>query len=156
MIVKLTPQELFLGATQGIMRACTAIGKGRIDTDDERPEHEVDRWMIDIEGALGEMAAAKGLGVYWSGVSKFRGEDAGRYEVKTTRWEKGRLLLPRGADDDKPYVLAVGQLGTYDLVGWAFGRDVKQPQYWSEMKRGSGRCGFMMPQDHLRPMEDLG
>ena len=83
---------------------------------------EEDGWRANIEGACGEMAAAKFLGVYWNGsINTYRkGGDLGaNIEVKT-RSRHDYDLLVRTYDVAKPkvYVLVTGNAPDFRVRGW--------------------------------------
>jgi hypothetical protein len=152
--IRLTEEELIMGAMQGVLRRVNAIMHDRRDNvSGELPnEREFDGWGVDIEGALGEMAFAKYRDTYWSGAADFREGDVGDTEVRTTKHRGGSLLLYPTSENDKRFALMIGSIGVYRVAGWIRGKDGKQQKYWREMGQGSGRCAFMVPQDELKPV----
>lgn len=85
---------------------------------------EADAYRNNIEGACGERAAAKFLGVYWDGsVDTFRSKAdlLGNVEVKT-RSDHGYELLVRKWDVETPklYIHVTGQAPTYRIRGWIY------------------------------------
>ena len=154
--VVLTTEELYLGANAGIIRTIKAIRANRNDNiTGEPPTHEHDVWRTNIEGALGELAYCKWRGIYWTALGRLGNDDAGDEEIRTSWHPTGRLILYPKSEDGKRFVLIVGELGVYRITGWMMGRDGKREQYWSEVKKGSGRMAFMIPQAQLRPLEEL-
>ena len=113
-------------------------------------------FQMDIDGAVGELALAKHLGVYWTGSS---GEgpgpgDVGDYEVRTTTHAKGRLIVHKRDGDDLKFILARIDYpaSTVSLVGWRLGRNAKDEKYWSDPSN-SGRHAYFV--DELEDMETL-
>ena len=154
--VTLTFEEIILGAMQGVLRRVKAIKYDRQDNINGRTsDRDFDAWDVDIEGALGEMAFAKYAQAYWSGAAGFQQGDVGDIEIRTTRYRDGSLLLYKSSEDDRVFVLMVGSAGTYRVAGWKTGSAGKQERYWREVKKGSGRMAFMIPQAQLHPPEEL-
>jgi hypothetical protein len=108
-----------------------------------------------IEGAGGECAVAKALKLYWSGsVDTFKREgDVGDLEVRT-RSEDWHELLIRPDDPSAIYVLVVGKIPHFRLVGWIHSSVAKQRNDW--LKPHGGRPpAYFVPQSELRPIEEL-
>lgn len=152
MQVQLTNAEIMQGALVGAMRRLKGIRRKR----QEKPRcYEQggleNAWQNDIEGACGELALAKALGLFWSD-GEFQGDDAGHYQVRTTRREDGHLIIYTTDDDAKQYVLVVGCAGTYRIAGWCFGRDAKP---YPDGKGQRNNSSHWVPQSALRPMAEL-
>lgn len=105
-------------------------------------------WQYHIEGAMGECAVAKHLGMFWScGV---RGDDdVGEYQVRTTDESWKKLILHPEDEDNKRYYLVTGLNGTYSIRGWILCRDGKQKQWWQDPTK-KNRWAFFVPQSALR------
>lgn len=125
--ITLTRPELLLGAQIGSLRHIAAVKDGR------RDQHGFtgDGWGIHIEGALGEIALCKALGIYWPAtVNSFGKADALRDVQIRTRSRNDYDLIVR--DGDKPherFVLVTGLHGNYMIRGWILGAEAMQPQY---------------------------
>ena len=150
--VHLSPQEFVAAALIGV----TSRARQRNRPDPYKAEPGL-YWQREIEGALAECAAAKGLGRYWSGMGGVRLPDVWPdIEVKWTDWKDGGLLIPKSDSKrnvgDKPHLLVRGAMGAYMLVGWALGREVMLGCYWTEKLRSP--C-WLMPAEHLHPLEEL-
>lgn len=148
MEVTLTWYELVQGATVGVWRRVAAMKKGMVDTtgmDFSRA------WTSDIEGALGELAAAKVLGVYWpGGVNTFRADDILGFQVRTRPKHTQGLLLRPGDSDEARFLLVTGCAPTYRVHGWLKAGQGKQPQWW---RSPNGRPGcWFVPQSELIPV----
>lgn len=147
----LTWDEMILGATVGVRRRVYALSKGL-------PQHHgceaSPRWDLDIEGACGELALAKYLGVYWrSTVGRLDLPDVGRFQVRTSRRDNASLLLRPKDEDEQIFVLVTGYSPTYILRGWILAKNGKLEQYLRDPKtRGPA---FFVPQGALVSMDQL-
>jgi hypothetical protein len=102
---------------------------------------EVRRWHI--EGAGGEVAAAKALGRRRDGQvnTEKEGGVVGHIQVRTRSRYDGLFVRPNDRDDDM-LVLVTGVYPTYRVCGWIRGADAKQ-----------GQAGG--PTSHPCPLEEL-
>ena len=150
MNIQLSPKEIILAATAGIMRQVENLGRSA------RPKYGAGRqndWQLHIEGCLAEYATAKALGRFPSGFGPYASSDiSGSVEVRRAQ-RGGRLILHRDDHDDAPYVLVCGVNGNYDIVGWVFGHEGKREAYWADPS--GGRPAFFVPTHALRPIEAL-
>lgn len=111
-----------------------------------------------INGTGGECAAAKGLGVYWPGtVGTFHDPDLyGRHgeplQIRTRPDPNNDLCIRPDDPDDHTYVLVIGRLPRYRLVGCILGADGKRTEW-------RGRSGqslvYYVPRRELAPMTAL-
>ena len=106
-----------------------------------------DKYADHIDGALGEMAVAKGLDLYWdASVNSFKSRpDVSALEVRTTTYRPPRCsIYVSDRDDGAAKYILVSKISKteYDLLGWASGDEIRQrgeyksmaagrsPQYW--------------------------
>jgi hypothetical protein len=153
--VTLTSAEIMQAAMVGSMRQATNLRDGRRDADG----FEGEGWSEHIEGAAGECAVAKALGVFWSGRLGILHEgDVRRIEVRTRSREDYQLILKRRDPDDRQYVLVRGKCPSFTLVGWCWGHEGKRDEYWADPagKNGKSRPNYFVPDCALRPMSELG
>jgi hypothetical protein len=146
----MTWDEVKLYATVGIERRISGLKENRQNTYNMKAG---DEWKNDIEGAGGEMAVAKALGLYWSGaLGVLRAPDlsgyARRIEVRTTAVPTGHLLLHPRDPDNAICILVVGSTPRFELKGWILGKDGKLKVYEKELN--PGRPAFCVPQEALR------
>lgn len=114
-----------------------------------------DAWRAHVEGACGEMAVAKLLGLYWSGsVNTFRvGGDVANLQVRTRSKDDYDLLVRHCDRDGDVFVLVTGACPSYCVRGWMLGKEAKQPGYFKEL---GGRPGaYFVPQWSLRDIREL-
>lgn len=115
-------------------------------------------WDIDIEAAGAELAVAKAMGVYWTGICGYPepAGDVGGLEVRSTKRMDGRLILHDRDKDDAPYILVRGAMPIYQIVGWIYGRDGKQERYlFHGDGRSAHRRAYFVPVEALRGMDEL-
>ena len=148
-MITLSSHEMMLAATVGIMRQITNLRDKRADYYGAEAEAA---WQIHIEGAIGEMVVAKHCNVFWNGnMGNLRAKDAGKLQVRTTRWPNGSLILhPKDLDDDI-FVLVTGEAPNYTVRGWISGAEGKSQDLWEE--KCKGRPAFFVPQFRLYTMD---
>jgi hypothetical protein len=150
MRITLTNGELLTAASIGVRRHVQAMVRNRKDAFGCSDE---DGWRCHIEGAAGEMAVAKALGVYWNGdVGPLAPLDVGPYQVRTASGDSYRLLLTDADRDGDIFVLLTGVAPGFVIRGWIVARDGKRPEYIEDRGRGPR---YFVPQSALRPIEEL-
>ena len=148
--VRLSPAEMMHAAMVGIMRQITNLRDGRQDAHGFNGTG----WSEHIEGAAGEMAVAKALGHYWSGNhGRLRADDVGRLQVRTRSRSDYDLIVHDTDSDDRAFVLVRGKAPEFEVVGWIWGRDAKNPSHWADP--AGGRPAYFVPAAELRPLEEL-
>lgn len=136
--------EMILAAQAGVLRQVENIKKGVKPAYGAGNEKD---WQYGIEGAMGEFALAKYLGVFWHGKGKMRGDDVGAYQVRTSSSLNGDLILHPKDDDEKTYWLVTGLNGNYWIRGYIKAIDGKKDHWWSDP--AGGRPAFFVPQSEL-------
>jgi len=152
MRIRLAWYEVFMAATVGIKRQVEALKEQRPD----RHGFKGLGWDVHVEGAVGELAAAKAMNRFWSGsINTFKdGGDVGTIQVRTRSKEHYELIVRQDDADEDCFVLVVGTAPNYDVKGWILGRDAKQEQ-WSQT-HGNRPAAFFVPQLELRDIAELG
>lgn len=110
---------------------------------------------ISKQGYAGEAAVCKFQGIHYK--HQLFGIDTGKFEVRTTKYKTGRLILHPKDRDNCIFILVIGNIfenNSFDLVGWIMGKEGKQAQYWID-PTGRNRYAFFVPQEKLNPMEEL-
>lgn len=149
MRVHVPPSEMYMAAQAGFLRTIQNIyakAKSAYGADQDGID-----WKIAIEGGIGEYVVAKALNIHWTGKGVMRGDDVGEYQVRTTPYENGCLLLHPRDEDEKVFILVTGKAPEYEVKGWIRGADGKKQEFW---KDGNRPCYFV-PQSELKAMADL-
>ena len=153
--VTLSPVEMTLAANVAVLRQVTNLRDGRRDA------HGAGEggWQCHIEGALGELAVAKFLNVFWSGsLGNLGADDVGVLQVRAAARDDSRLIVHAGDPDDRAFVLVVGRAPQLTLVGWMLGSTAKQTRWIDDPVRRRGcapRPAFFVPQTELHPVSEL-
>jgi|SRR5215831_1237234 len=133
--------QVFLGAQAGLMRQILAKRDGRPEVHGAVPQS----WEANVVGAIGEVALAQHLGLYWHPVQALdRGRDrpdVGPFEVRTTTANPGHLLLyPSDPDDRLFYFVRFGEATregqTLEVVGSVLAGEGKAKGEWRPGFRG--------------------
>lgn len=105
-----------------------------------------------IDGALAELAVAKALNVYWSGVRADPFDlpgDCGHLQVRSTRHRSGKLIVHPTDPDECAFVLVIASPPSqFLLAGWAYAADAKSDRWWAD-PTGNGRHVYFVPQSAL-------
>lgn len=151
--VQMTWEQIEYAAIIGVKRNLQDIREGRRHRWGAR---SADGWMNTIDGAIGEFALALHRKIPWDGaLGNFKADDVGSFQVRATQWAWGHLLLHPEDEGHKPFVLAtMTTLPVVWLIGWCFGFEGKQQQYWNELQ--PKRPCFVVPRTVLRDMSTLG
>lgn len=151
--IKLLWYEVAMGSEVGRLRQVGSIAKGASDAHGFSGAG----WNEHIEGACGELAVAKALGVYWGGhVNNFTGPDLvhprGNIQVRTAG-AHGHLIVRPGDSATDIWVLVTGKAPNYVIHGWILGADAKKPEY---LKDWSGRPpAYFVPPAELASLDLL-
>ena len=150
--VELSSWEWWLGAQAATRRQLDALTHGyNLTKNVNNKESEALWWHV--LGALGEIAVAKGLGLFWNGASgTFKDADLGtEIQVRTSQFYRGLRIRPN--DKDGHFYIAVladGYPFNYELLGWMKGEDAKQDRWY---KPADGRGGESWFVESLHPMD---
>jgi len=152
-VVTLTWAEILEAAITGVMRCAYARRHAQRHRYGLADPNAL-AWANEIDGALGERAAAKTLGLPFDGCI---GGDAAigdlrhGIQVRTTPHDHGCLILHPTDADGTPWVLVTGRAPALHVAGWCFGRDGKRDQFW----RITSRPAYFVPADALEPISTL-
>jgi hypothetical protein len=140
----LTWAEITYGAMIGAFRNVNALKRA------DRPRYGAAErgGDKDLNGALGELALAKHLDVYWLPTMRPQAGDVGRHEARATTWPNGCLIVHPEDRDDRPYYLVVNAPPTFRIVGWLLGADAKRNEWWDATKPTPA---YFVPQSELLP-----
>jgi hypothetical protein len=148
--VTLNWHEVMMASHVGLWRRVSAIKNGKRDLHG----YEGAGWDPNLEGACGELAAAKALGLYWDGsINTWKQPDVGNLHVRTMGKHHYDLLIRPGDDDEGLFVLVTGKCPEFRVHGWIRGRDAKN-QDWIK-NHGNRSPAYFVPQSMLAPLSDL-
>lgn len=150
--VTLSPNEEMLANFVAKFRQDDNQGKGYKNTYGLEAGYQKGLEIHEL-GAQAEMAAAKGLGVYWTGAVDRGEQDIAGYEVRATAHHAGRLFLHPKDPRDTWFVL-VRRLAPREFLipGMAFSSKVMNDQHWKDPRPGkSGRECFVVENHELLP-----
>jgi len=112
---------------------------------------------IHLLGAAGEMAVASYLGLkrelFRETEAKKNSDDLPGIDVKTRSKACYDLIVQRGSDPQRKFVLVTIENQQTLLHGWCYGHEALQERFWADPARG--RPAYFMPKECLRSMETL-
>jgi hypothetical protein len=110
------------------------------------------KWENDIQAAGAEIAFAKATGQYWDfSCNTWKRGDVGTWQVRWTPLDSGALIVrPVDADDDV-FVLVIGRLPEFRIVGCIPGRRAKQERWLNAPNERPP--AYFVPQAWLRPVD---
>lgn len=150
MDVTLTVHEMMAASLVGVMRQVASLKAGRKHV----AGMDAIGWTEHIEGACGEAAVAKALGVYWGcHVNNFSGDDLPGIQIRTRRRHDWELIVRPSDDDEARWVLVTGECPRYRIRGWILGSDAKRVEWLRD--HGGRPPAYFVPQGELRPLEEL-
>jgi hypothetical protein len=150
-LIELSSTEVGAGVRIGGLRQYQALYKGKHEAHGYNGDHG---WQIQIEGALGEIATAKFLNIYWdSSVNTWKTEDLRGIQVRTRSKDYYDLIVRKDDPDEDIYVLVTGRYGKYIIRGWIEGSKAKNPQWIQPY--GDRERAYFVPQKLLNPMETI-
>lgn len=150
MIVALTPREVAIAQVVGEHRQAEAAGwSAQFGDGSSTGRH--------VEGAIGELAVAKALGIYWTGLEQLAPADVGDYHVRFSRNEHSPLYVrPReNPEPERRYVLVTGYFGTTGgecrIVGGTTAEIAMRREPRDPGERGCP--AWIVPQEDLWPLK---
>jgi hypothetical protein len=110
-------------------------------------------YSLDEQGALGEYAVAKALGVQWTpGVDTFSaegGDGVGKFEVRTGGRHNYSLIIRPADKDERVFILATTEdRRTFFVHGWMTAIGAKRVASWKRAPNGRPPAWFV-PQGAL-------
>jgi hypothetical protein len=112
---------------------------------------------IHLLGAAGEMAVASYLNLkgelFKETEAKKNSDDLPGIDVKTRSKASYDLIVQRGSDPQKKFVLVTIENQQTLLHGWCYGHEALQERFWADPARG--RPAYFIPKECLRPIETL-
>lgn len=146
--VTLTPSEVMIAATTGVMRRIASFQKKLKNNHGLESGHD---WQYDICGAMAEMAFAKWKNLYWSSsVWSMKQPDVGGVQIRSCQSHFGNLILRKGDNPDHTYWLVTGcETTPFIIKGYILGRDGMVDKWWSAPDPKRGGC-WLVPAEELK------
>jgi hypothetical protein len=143
-VVTIDPVEIAVATVCGTERHRRAQKAGARDRSHVATH---DGLNIHIQGAAAEIAASKHLNRRWlfSAYKPGQADLEPDIEVRSTPRPHGCLVIRQRDHDDRPYVLVVGQIPSFRVVGWVYGHEAKRYE-----RRPDG--SYWVPQTELPPL----
>lgn len=145
----MSTEDIGIATSIGYQRWSESVRKGRKDR--LGTKSWFDGLAIHVYGVVGELAAARALGIYptikmnqFSGGAPDLDPD---WEVRYRTKLDYDLIVRDRDDDDRRFILVRGQPPSVDVVGWIYGREAKKAE-WVKNYRGLGSA-FFVPADAL-------
>lgn len=124
-------------------------------------------WENNIEGAFGEFAAAKVLGLPFEiheGRKKSEPDLLDFIQVRLST-KCGLILRPGDlVNIEQAFVLVSGYYmpfnkdmapATYTVVGWCWGTEAMQSKHWDDKPKNNGPPMYLVPNGDLHPIDQL-
>jgi hypothetical protein len=150
--VVLTATEMMVASYVGSARNVQSLIRGWQRTSGIK----TDTWSSNVEGAAGEIAVAKLLGIYWQPiVGDLAADDVGPYQVRTNMSRKHDDLCLRPKDrDDRFYISVLSFAPEFLVLGFIAGADGKQAKWLRDGTPGFPQC-FYVPRAALLDLDAL-
>ena len=150
---RLSQTELMVAAYVGSGRNVQCLTRGYTPGAGVGPENS---WTLNIEGAAGEMATAKALGIYYEPIiGNLQADDVGPYQVRANCSRKYDDTCLRQRDKpNRVYISVLSFCPDFELIGWIRGVDGKLDEYLRPGEPDRPPC-FYVPRKALLPMSEL-
>ncbi|CAB5220059.1 hypothetical protein UFOVP231_46 [uncultured Caudovirales phage] len=150
-VVTLTLVEMLNGANIGVIRHHESVSNNRASANVWQEDRR-SGLSIHVEGAMGEICAAKVRDKYYEGtVNSFKGADIGEnIQVRCTNSHNRRLWMFKNDNPDHFYVLVTGVAPTFKVRGWIYGHEGQKEEYL-ESHNGQREI-YYIPTKILRPI----
>ena len=151
--IKLSPGDVAYATTEAVARFNYNRAKGNDASRGAAPTW-VEQVAREISGCLGELAIARWQDKFpFSLFSERKQGDVGEFEVRTTAYATGKLLIVPDDNPERKYLLVtLPSHYTARIVGWFYGYEAQVPEYFDHKMRMP--C-YSVTQDKLHAPELL-
>jgi hypothetical protein len=113
-------------------------------------------WSENIEGAMGEQAFAKALGIFWNNsVNTFKDPDfPPNIQIRTRPHPEHDLIVRQTDNPNDIFVLVTGACPNYVVRGFFFGNETRK-EWLFNAGQADRPDQYFVPQRYLRPIETL-
>jgi hypothetical protein len=151
-----TPEERRLAMEEGMRRQSVNEAKG-LRGRNRGPRFGDKALQVHLLGAAGEVAVASYLGLkhelFKEKEARRDSDDLPGIDVKTRSKHSYDLLVQKGSNLERKYVLVTIENQKTLLHGWCYGEEAMQDKFWADPARG--RPAYFVGQSFLRSMESL-
>ena len=151
--IKMSPGDVAYATTEAIARFNFNRAIGNQNYRGSAPTC-VEQLAREVSGCLGELAIGRWMDIYpFSVFEERKMGDVGEFEVRTTAYVTGKLILTKDDNPERKYLLVT--LPTYDsanIVGWMWGYEAQVEQHWDEKMR---MPAYMVKQEFLHDPASL-
>ena len=134
--INLTPGDVAFAATEATARFNYNRAKGNDASRGAAPTW-VEQVAREISGCLGEIAIARWQDKFpFSLFSERKMGDVGEFEVRTTAYSSGKLLIDPTDDPQRKYLLVT--LPSHyraNICGWMYGYEAQEEKYFDQKMR---------------------
>ncbi len=164
--VRLSEREMLLAASSGVQREVECLRKldsgKNVVSEYEKNNNQVGPgglWNNHIEGAMGEFAVAKFLGLYPGAITDKDATDVGEhYEVRTRPLRYQELFIKKDEKEnkeDKYFILVQGSYGRYTICGWISAYEAFAHPEWYHNNESKTSMRYWVPHEFLHSIETL-
>jgi len=149
----MSPGDVAYAVTEAVSRFNFNRARGNDSSKGAAPTW-VEQLAREVSGCLGELAIGRWMDKYpFSVFEERKMGDVGEFEVRTTAYATGKLLLSKDDNPERKYLLVtLPDYHTAVIVGWMWGYEVQQDQYWDTKIRIPA---YMVPQKDLHDPASL-
>lgn len=141
--------EMLIATSLGTARHMQSVS--RTPSRGQAKETSLDSHIL---GAIGELAAARVMGIYPGfTVNNFDGPDMGK-DIQIRACREGRLIIAKHDKSDQKYVLVTGYAPELDVVGWIWGGEAKSER-WLFDPNNNRPPAYFVPAEELHPIETI-
>ena len=154
--VQLNEHEWDYGLHLGCVQQKESV-KRNLRKDAHGLEEDADCLGLNTEGLLAEIAACKGLGIYYEpriNNHKKKADVGKNYEIRSTPNHNYKLIIRPDDNPQRYYILITGEAPNYRLHGYIKGSDAMKHDEWREDPNDRPEAWFV-PKRYLRPIEEL-
>ena len=151
--IRLSPGDVAYATTEAVSRFNYNRAKGNDASRGAAPTW-VEQVAREISGCLGELAIARWQDKFPFSLFEARKDgDVGEFEVRTTAYSTGKLLIVPDDNPERKYLLVtLPSHYTARIMGWMYGYEAQTPQFFDPKMRMP--C-YAVQQEYLRNPREL-
>jgi len=150
-VVTLTYNELYVASFVGLRRRLSSLKGNFKEQNGVERKSLAERWFYNIVGAQGEVAFAKGTGLFWPAtvnVQKHEPDVLPDWQIRTAEGADFCLIIRVDDRDSQKHALMTGNGPDFVFRGWIWGEHAKRPEWWKDKGNRNKHC-WWVPQSAL-------